>query len=121
LHLPIIDGTFADLTRFCCVKFCSGGASLPVRKRHEKLGNVMKKVFVFAMLSALAIPVVANAQDKERAVTGAAIGAGAGAVVAGPPGAVVGGVAGAVIGGPRITHRRSCWRDNFGNRHCHRR
>jgi osmotically inducible lipoprotein OsmB len=51
-------------------------------------------------------------------VTGAAIGAGAGAVVAGPPGAVVGGVIGGVVGGPRITHRRHCWHDQYGNRQC---
>ncbi len=80
----------------------------------------MRKIFIigigatFAALAAL--PVTANAQ--ERTVTGAAIGAGTGAVIAGPPGAVVGGVVGAVVGGPRISHSRSCWRDEFGDRHC---
>lgn len=81
----------------------------------------MRKIFIvgigatFAALAAL--PVTANAQE-ERTITGAAIGAGTGAVIAGPPGAVVGGVIGAVVGGPRITPRRSCWRDEFGERHC---
>jgi osmotically inducible lipoprotein OsmB len=79
----------------------------------------MRKVYVIAVLAALTgLPVIANAQDGQRTVTGAAIGAGAGAVVAGPPGAVVGGVAGAVIGGPRITHHRRCWHDANGYRHC---
>ena len=81
----------------------------------------MRKIFIvgigltFTALAAL--PVTATAQD-ERAVTGAAIGAGTGAVIAGPPGAVVGGVLGAVVGGPRVTQRRSCWMDDYGDRHC---
>jgi osmotically inducible lipoprotein OsmB len=81
----------------------------------------MRKIFIvgigltFAALAAL--PVAANAQS-ESVVTGAAIGAGTGAVIAGPPGAVVGGVVGAVVGGPRITHHRSCWMDDYGDRHC---
>jgi fructose-specific phosphotransferase system IIC component len=74
----------------------------------------MRKIFIigatFAALAAL--PIAANAQ--ERVVTGALIGAGTGAVIAGPPGAVVG----AVVGGPRVSHSRSCWRDDFGDRHC---
>lgn len=80
----------------------------------------MRKIFIlgigatFAALAAL--PVTANAQ--ERAVTGAVIGATAGAIVAGPVGLVVGGVIGANVGGPRITPRRSCWRDEFGRRVC---
>jgi osmotically inducible lipoprotein OsmB len=75
-----------------------------------------------AVAAMMLMPATLNAQ--ERAVTGAAIGAGTGAVIAGPPGAVVGGVAGAVIGGPRISNRgharsyRSCWRDRYGRRHC---
>ena len=77
----------------------------------------MRKIFLFgigATFAALAaLPVTANAQE-ERTVTGAAIGAGTGAVIAGPPGAVVG----AVVGGPRITHHRSCWMDDDGDRHC---
>jgi osmotically inducible lipoprotein OsmB len=108
------DGTFADLTRFGFVKIAAG-------EHCSQLGNGMKKAFVFVILSALAIPGAANSQGTERAVTGAAIGAGTGAAIAGPPGAVVGGVTGAVIGGPRITNPRSCWRDHYGNRHCHRR
>jgi hypothetical protein len=79
----------------------------------------MNKLYVAAVLAALtAIPATAYAQDHERTVTGAAIGAGAGAVVAGPVGAVVGGVGGAVIGGPRLSHRH-CWHDRNGYRHCH--
>ena len=80
----------------------------------------MRKLFIAATLAALtALPVAANAQVRERTVTGAAIGAGAGAVVAGPVGAVVGGTAGAVIGGPRVSGRhRTCWRGNDGYRHC---
>lgn len=80
----------------------------------------MRKIFIIgigATFAALAaFPVAATAQ--ERTVTGAAIGAGTGAVIAGPPGAVVGGVVGAVVGGPRISHRRSCWTDDMGDRHC---
>jgi len=79
----------------------------------------MRKLFLAAALAAVtALPGIANAQDNERTVTGAAIGAGAGAVVAGPVGAVVGGTAGAVIGGPRITRRHHCWHDSRGYRHC---
>jgi osmotically inducible lipoprotein OsmB len=79
----------------------------------------MRKFYVVAVLAALiALPATAGAQVGERTVTGAAIGAGTGAAVAGPPGAVVGGVVGAVVGGPRITHRRHCWRDSRGHRHC---
>ena len=78
----------------------------------------MHKIFIVAAFAALtAIP----ASAQERAVTGAAIGAGTGAAIAGPPGAVVGGVAGGVIGGPRVSgrHHRACWRDRHGYRHCH--
>jgi osmotically inducible lipoprotein OsmB len=79
----------------------------------------MRKLYIVAVLAALiAHPAVANAELRERTLTGAAIGAGAGAVVAGPVGAVVGGVGGAVIGGPSITHHRHCWRDRHGHRHC---
>jgi outer membrane lipoprotein SlyB len=60
----------------------------------------------------------AHAQLSERQTTGAVIGAGTGAVVAGPVGAVVGGVVGAAVGGPRITQRRTCWRDRYGDRIC---
>jgi len=78
----------------------------------------MRKILIIgATFAALAVlPVTASAQ--ERTVTGAAIGAGTGAIIAGPPGAVVGGVIGGVVGGPRISHRRTCWRDDFGDRHC---
>jgi osmotically inducible lipoprotein OsmB len=80
----------------------------------------MRKIFIFGIGAAFtalaALPVTANAQ--ESTITGAAIGAGTGAVIAGPPGAVVGGVVGAVVGGPRITHHRSCWMDDDGDRHC---
>jgi hypothetical protein len=79
--------------------------------------EIMRKIYIAATLVALAgFSTSANAQ--ERTITGAAIGAGAGAAVAGPPGAVVGGVAGAVIGGPRLSHRRTCWLDRRGFRHC---
>lgn len=66
----------------------------------------------------LAVPIEASAQS--RAVTGAAIGAGAGAVIAGPPGAVVGGVVGATVGGPKLPRSKpvSCYRDRRGVRHC---
>jgi osmotically inducible lipoprotein OsmB len=80
----------------------------------------MHKIFIVgigaAFVALAALPLTANAQ--ESTLTGAAIGAGTGAVIAGPPGAVVGGVVGAVVGGPRITHRRSCWMDDDGDRHC---
>ena len=50
-----------------------------------------------AMVAALAIPLVANAQSN--ATTGAVGGAVGGAIVGGPVGAVVGGVGGAIVGG----------------------
>lgn len=82
----------------------------------------MRKIYIAGVASVFmgiaALPVTANAQ--ERAVTGAAIGAGAGALVAGPVGAVVGGGVGAVVGGPRLTRHRHCWRDDHGHRHCRR-
>lgn len=82
----------------------------------------MRKIFILgigATFAALAaFPATANAQ--ERAVSGAVIGATAGAVVAGPVGAVVGGVIGANVGGPRLTPRRTCWTNEFGDRQCRR-
>jgi len=66
------------------------------------------------VLTLAAIPFVAQAGTLE----GVAIGAGSGAIVAGPVGAVVGGVAGAVVGGPNLLHRRHCWNDRYGYRHC---
>ena len=83
----------------------------------------MRKIWMIGIGATLAamttMPVTADAQIRERTVTGAAIGAGTGAVIAGPPGAVVGGVVGAVVGGPRVSSRsRSCWRDENGSRHC---
>jgi osmotically inducible lipoprotein OsmB len=67
------------------------------------------------VLTLAAMPIAAQAGTLE----GAAIGAGSGAIVAGPPGAVVGGVVGAVVGGPNIvTHRRHCWINRYGDRHC---
>jgi outer membrane lipoprotein SlyB len=96
---------------------------VPQLKKRRR--NSMRKILMIgigATLAAMtALPVAANAQFRERTVTGAAIGAGSGAVIAGPPGAVVGGVIGAVVGGPRISRHasnRSCWRDNAGVRHC---
>ncbi len=77
-----------------------------------------KTMLAIVGVALLATTSVANAQ-RERTVTGAAIGAGTGAVVAGPVGAVVGGVAGAVIGGPRISRStRTCWINRNGNRVC---
>jgi hypothetical protein len=81
----------------------------------------MRRIFVtVAMLATLGVTTVgANAQ--ERAMTGAAIGAGAGLLVLGPIGAVAGGAVGAYVGGPRITRvgaRKKCWRDRDGERHC---
>ena len=66
-----------------------------------------------------AAPLVAQAGKVE----GVGIGAGVGAIVAGPVGAVVGGVVGYKVGGPNFIGRRyrSCWRDNWGYRHCSRR
>jgi osmotically inducible lipoprotein OsmB len=78
----------------------------------------MSKILIVAMFALAVVTTTANAQVGERTMTGAAIGAGSGAVIAGPPGAVVGGVVGAVVGGPRISHHRSCWRDDSGYRHC---
>jgi osmotically inducible lipoprotein OsmB len=90
--------------------------------RREKGSSTMRKIFIYGVGAAFAalaaLPLTANAQD-DRTVSGAAIGAGTGAVIAGPPGAVVGGVIGAVVGGPRIVHHRSCWMDDYGDRHCH--
>jgi osmotically inducible lipoprotein OsmB len=80
----------------------------------------MRKTLI-AVTSAMALAVTAsaaNAQVRERTVTGAAIGAGVGAAIAGPPGAVAGGVTGAVIGGPRFTRSRHCWIDRHGYRKC---
>ena len=59
----------------------------------------MKKHLLMAgaVLAALAIPLVANAQSN--ATTGAVGGAVGGAIVGGPVGAVVGGVGGAIVGG----------------------
>jgi hypothetical protein len=96
-------------------------AMTQARERVRSKGGNMRKIYIAATLVALA-GFSANATAQERTITGAAIGAGAGAAVAGPPGAVVGGVAGAVIGGPRLSrrayHRRSCWLDRRGFRHC---
>jgi hypothetical protein len=66
-----------------------------------------------------AAPLAASAGKVE----GVGIGAGVGAIVAGPVGAVVGGVVGYEVGGPNIMSRRyrSCWRDEWGYRHCRRR
>jgi hypothetical protein len=78
----------------------------------------MRKLMIAGFtLAALAMPVMAQAQ--ERVLTGVAIGAGTGAIVAGPPGAVVGGVLGGVIGGPRLSRRyKECWYDRAGERRC---
>jgi hypothetical protein len=93
----------------------------------------MRKAFLaVATLAALAattaiMPVSANAQSN--AVGGAIVGAGAGAVIGGAVtgrpegaavGAVIGGTTGAAIGAnaePRYRHR-TCWRDDWGRRHC---
>jgi osmotically inducible lipoprotein OsmB len=75
---------------------------------------------VGAIVAALSVvPFVAEAGKTE----GVAIGAGAGAIVAGPVGAVVGGVVGYNVGGPNIVTKphRTCWRDDWGQRHCARR
>lgn len=80
----------------------------------------MRKTLIMvtgAMALAVAVS-AANAQVRERTVTGAAIGAGVGAAIAGPPGAVAGGVTGAVIGGPRLSRSRYCWTDRRGYRQC---
>lgn len=78
----------------------------------------MSRILIAAVLALTALTTAANAQIGERTMTGVAIGAGTGAVVAGPVGAVVGGVAGGVIGGPRVSSRRTCWRDRYGERRC---
>jgi osmotically inducible lipoprotein OsmB len=76
----------------------------------------MLKIGMFVLVLTT-MPVVAQAGTLE----GAAIGAGSGAIIAGPPGAVVGGVIGGVVGGPdvvRRSHRRHCWINASGYRHC---
>ncbi len=93
----------------------------------------MRKTFLAAAtLTALAatatiMPMSANAQSN--AVGGAIVGAGAGAVIGGAVtgrpegaavGAVIGGTTGAAIGAnaePRY-RTRTCWRDDWGRRHC---
>jgi hypothetical protein len=84
-------------------------------------GLAMRTVWKIAPLAAVlsAVPLLANAGKVE----GVGIGAGVGAIVAGPVGAVVGGVVGYKVGGPNIVGRRyrSCWRDEWGYRHCRRR
>ena len=84
----------------------------------------MRKFTVLLGALALAAALPAAAADRERTLTGAAIGAGAGAVVAGPVGAIAGGAIGATVGGPRVSHRpyrvvrhRVYWRDRYGHRH----
>jgi hypothetical protein len=54
---------------------------------------------VGVVLTALALPISANAQSAGGVATGAVAGAVGGAVVGGPVGAVVGGVGGAIVGG----------------------
>jgi hypothetical protein len=80
----------------------------------------MRTTWTFATIitALVATPLAAQAGKVE----GVGIGAGVGAVVAGPVGAVVGGVVGYNVGGPNIVNRRyrSCWRDNYGYRHCRR-
>ena len=77
----------------------------------------MRKMWVIGAAIVALTSASLGASAQERAVTGAAIGAGTGAVIAGPPGAVVG----AVVGGPRLSRhydRRVCWYDHRGFRHC---
>ncbi len=52
-----------------------------------------------ALVTALALPVAAYAQDGAGTAAGAATGAVGGALVGGPIGAVVGGIGGAIVGG----------------------
>jgi osmotically inducible lipoprotein OsmB len=84
----------------------------------------MRKFGVLLGALALAAALPAAAADRERTLTGAAIGAGAGAVVAGPVGAVAGGVIGATVGGPRVSRpgyrvarHKVYWRDRYGRSH----
>jgi osmotically inducible lipoprotein OsmB len=86
---------------------------------------MLKMTVLVSVLGLAAAP--AMAASGERALTGAAIGAGAGAVVAGPVGAVAGGAIGATVGGPRISRgpvvvrpgyrHRVYWRDRRGRLH----
>lgn len=80
----------------------------------------------FAALAAMG-PMSASAQNN--ALGGAIVGAGAGAIIGGAAtgrpegaavGAVIGGTTGAAIGAnaePRY-RTRTCWRDDWGRRHC---
>lgn len=81
----------------------------------------MTRIFITAALAATLGVMSVTAQAQERAVTGAAIGAGAGLLVLGPIGAVAGGAVGAYVGGPRLARtgaKKKCWRDRDGERHC---
>ncbi|MCX7295898.1 MAG: glycine zipper domain-containing protein [Hyphomicrobiales bacterium] len=80
----------------------------------------------FAAMTAM-VPMSANAQNN--ALGGAIVGAGAGAIIGGaatgrPEGAAVGavidGTTGAAIGANAEPHyrTRTCWRDDWGRRHC---
>jgi len=61
----------------------------------------MRKLYIVAVLAMLmALPAAANAEVRERTLTGAAIGVGA------------------VIVGPRVTYHRHCWRDPHGYLYC---
>ena len=87
----------------------------------------MRKITALLGVLVLAAAIPAAAATGERALTGAAIGAGAGAVVAGPVGAVAGGAIGATVGGPRLprdrvvrpvrVRHRVYYRDRYGYRH----
>lgn len=81
----------------------------------------MTRIFITAALAAMLGVMSVTAQAQERAVTGAAIGAGAGLLVLGPIGAVAGGAVGAYVGGPRLARtgaKKKCWRNRDGERHC---
>jgi outer membrane lipoprotein SlyB len=92
----------------------------------------MRKILIavtFSMLAASTtmMPLGAHAQN---ALGGAIVGAGAGAVIGGAVtgrpegaavGAVIGGTTGAAVGAnadERDYRNRTCWRDDFGRRHC---
>jgi len=77
----------------------------------------MRRLVVASTLFASIVFAAPVQAQSNSTLSGAAIGAGTGALVAGPIGAVAGGVVGAVVGGPTF-HRRSCWRDRRGYRHC---
>ena len=96
------------------------------RQWRQTMRKTVLAALTFAAMTAM-VPMSANAQNN--ALGGAIVGAGAGAIIGGaatgrPEGAAVGavidGTTGAAIGANAGPHyrTRTCWRDDWGRRHC---